>query len=115
MRIISDFDGVFTSQQHEADAVGERQIEVVAEAIGDAVKAQAVIAGLRGEVTASPTTHGWVTAAGISCYADEDPYVFHNAVGAALYERGPQDVVNALKDKGFAAKVERAFSRAAES
>jgi phosphoglycolate phosphatase-like HAD superfamily hydrolase len=103
MRILTDFDGVFTAQDAEAEAVGERQVEVVKEALGgDAIKARALVTGLRAEVKAAPTEHGWVTADGLSCYADEDPYVFHNAVGAALYTRGPDDLRDGLRRLGLA-------------
>lgn len=92
--LLSDFDGVFTNQDAEAAEVGARLGEIVGE--------PALIERLRAQVRALPERHGWISKGILSCYADEDPYVFNNAVAAALYAEGPPGVVKRLRDAGFA-------------
>lgn len=102
MRIITDFDGVLTAQDAEAAAVGERLLERVTEAMGGATnRAYALVSGLRAEVRANPATHGWFSGDEIACYADEDPYVFNNALARAIYVQGPAEVREKLRAQGF--------------
>lgn len=100
-RIVSDFDGVFTTQEGEAAAVGEYQLELIGTALGDFTLAQEVVQQARDRVLADALHHGWWWSDLITCYADEDPYVFHNAVVACLYQSGPADVITRLKSAGF--------------
>ncbi|MBI4510678.1 MAG: HAD family hydrolase [Deltaproteobacteria bacterium] len=100
MRIVSDFDGVLTDPEAEAEAVGDFQVSVVSAAIGDSRRAMEIIQSMRRTVKATPERHGWLVEGVISCYADEDPYIFHNAVGAALWAQGPRDVIDALREAG---------------
>ncbi|GIW72578.1 MAG: hypothetical protein KatS3mg102_2120 [Planctomycetota bacterium] len=101
MRIVSDFDGVWTDPRAEAEAVGARQLERLAEALGgDRPRAEAVLAELRARVRARPEAHGWLWQGELSAFADEDPYIFHNAVAAALYEQGGEAVA-ALRRAGL--------------
>lgn len=101
MRILSDFDGVLTHQDAEAEAVARRLDERVTEALGgDAARALAVLTGLRAEVRAKPEIHGWYVGEEIGCYADEDPYVFNNAVCRALFVQGPAEVREKVREKG---------------
>lgn len=100
MRIISDFDGVLTTQYAEAAAVGERQVELLGEALGDEAAARTLLDGLRVEVRGDPASYGWPADEGVSCYADEDPYVFHVAVAALLFDRASDEVRDALAGVG---------------
>lgn len=102
MRIVSDFDGVLTTQEGEADAVGDRQIQLVGEILGDHDEAKRLFEGYRAIVKADPENYGWVIGGNLTCYADEDPYVFHNAVGSVLYKQGPAEVLEKLKAMGLA-------------
>jgi len=102
MHIISDFDGVLTAQEGEADAVGIRQLELLADAAGSKVVAQTLLDEYRVEVRAAPTSHGWWVKGYLTCYADEDPYVFHTAVSNVLYEKGPRSIVDKLIASGMA-------------
>jgi FMN phosphatase YigB (HAD superfamily) len=101
MRIIVDFDGVFTEHTAEAEAVGARHLALVSEALGDAARAQALVLEMRAEARKDPERSGWLSGGAISCYADEDPYAFHNAVAAALYARAPADVIERLGAAGM--------------
>jgi hypothetical protein len=112
VRIITDFDGVITAQDAEADAVGERLLERATEALGgDAVRAHAIVAGLRAEVRANPAAHGWFVGDAIGCYADEDPYAFHNAVARAIYTiPGGAELAGRFRELGFATEVDLAIA-----
>jgi hypothetical protein len=81
MKLLSDFDGVFTNQDAEAAEVGR----VLDERVGDVQ----LLRELRDEVKARPSLYGWFSGGVLSCYADEDPYVFNNAVCGALYKLAP--------------------------
>lgn len=102
MRIVSDFDGVMTEEAAEAEAVGRGHAALVAEALGDAALAAAVMEEMRAEVRRAPERHGWFSGGEIACYADEDPYCFHNAVAYALYAAAPADVITRLHTSGLA-------------
>jgi hypothetical protein len=102
LRILTDFDGVLTTQDAEAAAVGARLLERVAEALsGDRIRALALVEGLRGEIRADPAAHGWFDGGEISCFADEDPYVFHVATAFALWRKGPAEVRERLRAAGI--------------
>jgi len=100
IRIVSDFDGVFTNQDAEAAAVGAFQLSTVAGAVGDADAAREQVEAARAWVRSHPGTAGWVSAGVLTCYADEDPYVFHEAVAERLYATAPRDVREALAARG---------------
>lgn len=97
MKILSDFDGVFTTPEGEAASCAAYLDEL----LGD----RALLAALRAEVSSAPERHGWMVSDSgrtvISAYADEDPYIYNNGVVAALYERGPAAVLTRLRDSGF--------------
>ena len=98
MRVMSDFDGVFTDPAGEAEAVGARQLEVLTEVLGD--EAADLVQSVRDEVRRNPMENGWISEGLLSCYADEDPYVFHNAVSAKVFGREGAHV-SKLKEAGF--------------
>lgn len=102
MRIITDFDGVLTSQDAEASAVGARLDDRLAEALGgDAARAKGILDGVRAAVRAFPERHGWYVGDALGCYADEDPFVFNNATCHALLREGPAEAREALAAAGF--------------
>jgi hypothetical protein len=94
MKLLSDFDGVFTNQDDEAAEVGAR--------LGEVIDDTELLRSLREEVRARPERHGWFVGARVSCYADEDPYVFNNAVARALFEMGPRAAVERIVASGYA-------------
>lgn len=100
-RIISDFDGVLTAQEAEAEAVGRCQLDWVSQVMGDRGRAEALLERCRAQVRADPAHHGWVVGGQLTCYADEDPYVFHNAAGQVLYETAPEAVLRDLAAMGM--------------
>jgi FMN phosphatase YigB (HAD superfamily) len=101
VHIVSDFDGVWTDPSDEAAAVGAWQQHRLGEVLGGADPLAArLLSEVRDAVRRRPHAHGWIRPGGLSCYADEDPYVFHNAVATALWERGCEGA-RALSDAGY--------------
>jgi phosphoglycolate phosphatase-like HAD superfamily hydrolase len=100
MRILSDFDGVFTDPADEAAAVGERMAERLS-AITGVGEARVILDAVRASIEAEPTAHGWRIGEAISCYADEDPYARHNATAAALYAGADPALRRRLAAAGF--------------
>lgn len=102
MRILTDFDGVFTTQEAEAAAVGARQVELMGEALGDRALATRIFEETSEAVRKNPGAYGWISGGAIACYADEDPYVFNNAVAAAIYAEAAPAAREKLAAAGLA-------------
>jgi len=82
--ILVDFDGVWTDMRGQAEAVvtGARQRlatlgRIEPKAVDDALERA------RSLVRSAPPEHGWRVNGRITAYADEDPFLFHNATMAA--------------------------------
>ncbi|HKE01094.1 MAG TPA: hypothetical protein VKE69_08800 [Planctomycetota bacterium] len=93
MKILSDFDGVFTDPTAEAASVAA----VLDELVGD----PALVERVRADVRAHPERHGWRFGGAITSYADEDLYVFHNAVAVAVWSAATPAVLERLRVAGF--------------
>jgi len=105
MKILSDFDGVWTNQALEAESV---KLYLAAEAARLANVAPDVAlehfrdfeAAVRGE----PQSFGWAPDGRLTAYVDEDPFCVPNAL-ALFVERGTCDVTaryrDAILDGGF--------------
>ena len=97
MRLLSDFDGVWTDPAAEATAQGEVMNETWAEwarhggpdGLGDWLDAA------RRAVAAEPTAYGWLSSGRISAWADEDPFVSHGALLHYVHVRSAHDPVAA--------------------
>ena len=84
MKLLSDFDGVWTMPIEEGAAHGEeldRALEAHA-APDERARVRDWIAGARAAVRADPVRYGWASAGRISAFGDEDPFTEH---GALLY------------------------------
>jgi phosphoserine phosphatase len=82
MRLLSDFDGVWTDPWREGLAQGEVVDErLLAWAAGEARAGVGEwLAAARARLAAAPLEHGWESDDRISAYADEDPFVMHAAL-----------------------------------
>ena len=72
-KILSDFDGVWTETNDEADALHRQLIDWCTELRGDRVAVEADIAAFRREVQQDPGSYGWAPDGRISAFSDEDP------------------------------------------
>lgn len=100
-KIVSDFDGVFTEVRGQAAAVDAARVAGLVERSGlPEADVLAALEAAAAAVDASPSSYGWMWEGRISAYADEDPFLRHNALVAAL---GPladagEDRAAALRD-----------------
>lgn len=80
-KILSDFDGVWTDQQIEAEYVERFAIDALADVTGASrASVAADWAAFVAEVLAAPGEHGWAPDGRISAYVDEDPLCQGSAV-----------------------------------
>jgi hypothetical protein len=93
MKLLSDFDGVWTYPDEEGAAHGAALdaalLALAGEGDGDAVRAW--IARARAAVRAEPTRWGWWSNGRLSAFADEDPFTEHGAVLQYLHEQRALD------------------------
>lgn len=82
--MVVDFDGVWTDMRGQAEAVlaGSKQ-RLAALARIDPEAVDRALDRARALVRSAPAEHGWRVNGRITAYADEDPYLFHNATMAA--------------------------------
>jgi hypothetical protein len=109
MRLLSDFDGVWTLPVEEGLAHGE-ELDRALEALVDERDRAAVrewVARARAAVRAAPTRWGWASAGRLSAFADEDPFTEHGAVLHYLHDRRGEDPL--------AARLAAAIEAAGES
>ena len=93
MKLLSDFDGVWTYPDEEGAAHGA-ELDAALEALvpeGDRAQVRDWIAFARLAVRAEPTRWGWVSAGRISAFADEDTFTEHGALLHYLHARRDSD------------------------
>jgi hypothetical protein len=82
MKLLSDFDGVWTLPEEEGVANGAA-LDAALEAMlgeGDRPAVRAWVARARAALRAEPSRWGWSTSGRISAFADEDPFTVHGAL-----------------------------------
>src|SRR5260221_5016406 len=106
MKLLSDFDGVWTSPGAEGLAHGveldEALLAVAEPRDRDAVREWTGAA--RRAVRAVPTRWGWTSAGRISAFADEDPFTEHGALLHYLDEQRAHDPLAARLAAAIEAK-----------
>lgn len=82
MKLLSDFDGVWTHPAAEARAQGELLDAAVAGlAAGPEREAAAAwVAGARAAIRREPARWGWANDGRVAAFADEDPFAEHSAL-----------------------------------
>lgn len=82
MKLVTDFDGVWTLPDEEAAAQGAWMDRTLAEWAGEEGRdAMAIwIAGARRAAEAEPVRYGWAPGGRISAFGDEDPFAAHSAL-----------------------------------
>jgi hypothetical protein len=82
MKLLSDFDGVWTYPDEEGAAHGAALDAALEAALGEGERpaVRAWIAHARAVLRAEPARWGWSTAGRISAFADEDPFTEHGAL-----------------------------------
>ncbi len=82
MKLLSDFDGVWTHPREESRTQGELVDAQLVEWSPPELRerARAWIADARRRVLAQPDLYGWAPGGRLSCFADEDPFAEHSAL-----------------------------------
>src|SRR5262245_61046674 len=108
MKLLSDFDGVWTEPFAEGSAQGEiLESRLVEWATGaPAASTRAWIAAARQAARAEPTRYGWASNGRISAFGDEDPFIVHSALLHYVEQRAAVDpaakaLVDAVRRNGF--------------
>lgn len=108
MKILSDFDGVWTDPGPEAEAVRRLWIERTAELSGiDEDRVDADLRHLAAVALARPGEHGWAPNGRISAFADEDPLILGNAVADLMRRWGEGDGPRDGEDAEIATRCAR--------
>jgi len=81
IKIVSDFDGVWTDQAGEAAAIRELLESELARTSGEPLaRVQLDVEALAAIVRAEPHAHGWAPEGRITAYVDEDPLCESSAI-----------------------------------
>lgn len=85
MKLLTDFDGVWTDPREEAALGYDFIAHEVCRLTGlDLNLVQKRIASIRSDVLASPLSHGWESNGAIAAFSEEDPYITNNAICRAI-------------------------------
>lgn len=95
MRLLSDFDGVWTHPRAEAESQGRVLDDALAGLVPEHERAEvrAWIADARRAVAAEPTLWGWAPGGRITAFADEDPFAPHSALLHYIGVQAHEDAV----------------------
>ncbi|MEO5989367.1 MAG: hypothetical protein ABIU54_14985 [Candidatus Eisenbacteria bacterium] len=97
MRLLSDFDGVWTHPREEGLAQGVLldELMVLWSPAQDRDETRVWLSAARQAVLAEPSRFGWAPGGRISCFADEDPFAVHSALLHYLQGRRDDDAIAA--------------------
>lgn len=101
MRLLSDFDGVWTHPREEAAAQGAVLDGLLVEWVEPAMRADAAarLAEIRVAVRANPERYGWAPGGRLSAFGDEDPFAEHSGVLHYMHLHAGEDpVVRAMQE-----------------
>lgn len=95
MKLVSDFDGVWTDPAAEADAQGEELEQALLGWTDEADRAHASewLAQARAHVRREPARYGWAPGGRVSAFGDEDPFAAHSALLHYLHLEAERDPV----------------------
>lgn len=105
MRLLSDFDGVWTNPAAEAAAQGDVMLETW-QAWAREGGPDGLVRWLdeaRAATRARPTEYGWLSSGRISAWADEDPFVAHGALLHYIHVHAARDPVAGWLERTTAA------------
>lgn len=106
MKLVSDFDGVWTYPDAEAEAQGRILDAMLERALTGELRdrGREWIGAARAAVAATPRRWGWRANGTLSAFGDEDPFTAHNGLLHYIEDAAPVDpVARAILD-GFAAR-----------
>lgn len=81
VKLVSDFDGVWTNQEIEADYVWKHIINSVAALTGESKESvEGLLNGCKKEMDRQPYEYGWFFDGSVAAYYQEDPFGDNNAI-----------------------------------
>lgn len=81
VKVISDFDGVWTNQDAEAVYVWDYMVKSIADLTGDTNESvNSILLECKKEMDRSPYEYGWFYDGSIAAYYQEDPFGDNNAI-----------------------------------
>jgi phosphoglycolate phosphatase-like HAD superfamily hydrolase len=81
VKLISDFDGVWTNQEIEAEYVWNYIVKSLSDLTGDSADAiESLLAESKKDMNRAPWDYGWFNGGVISAYYQEDPFGDNNAI-----------------------------------
>lgn len=81
LKLVSDFDGIWTNQNIEAEYVWNYILNSVSELSGNSLEAtKKFFEQCKSEMNKSPEKYGWTVAGEIAVFYKEDPYGDNNAI-----------------------------------
>lgn len=108
MKLVTDFDGVWTLPDEEAAAQGAWMDRTLADWAGEPDRSTitAWISRARKAAAAEPSRYGWAPGGRISVYGDEDPFAAHSAFLHYLALQKGRDasadaLLHAIETNGF--------------
>ncbi|HET7226664.1 MAG TPA: hypothetical protein VFK69_13230 [Candidatus Eisenbacteria bacterium] len=95
MKLVSDFDGVWTDPSAEASAQGEELEQALLGWTDEADRAHAAewLVMAREHVRREPDRYGWAPGGRLSAFGDEDPFAAHSALLHYLHLAAGRDPV----------------------
>ncbi len=103
MKLLSDFDGVWTNPNAEGAAQGEYVDRALAGWTADPQGAGEWIRAARLATRREPTRWGWLSNGRMSAYADEDPFIQHSALLHYVHDHAALDpIAGAMRDGALA-------------
>jgi len=103
MKLLSDFDGVWTNPNAEGVAQGEYVDRTLASWTSDPAHAAEWIRSARLATRREPTRWGWLSNGRMSAFADEDPFIQHSALLHYVHDHSGRDAVaGAMRDGALA-------------
>ncbi|MGH2574694.1 MAG: hypothetical protein ACRDFC_03230, partial [Ignavibacteria bacterium] len=81
IKLLSDFDGVWTNQEEEADYVRDYIVSELSNITGSSKnKIQKLLDGIKSEMDKAPHKYGWMNNGEVAAYYKEDRLADNNAV-----------------------------------
>lgn len=81
VKLISDFDGVWTNQEAEAVYVWDYMVKSIADLTGDTTESvNSILLECKKEMDRTPYEYGWFYDGSIAAYYQEDPFGDNNAI-----------------------------------
>lgn len=101
MKLLSDFDGVWTHPREESRVQGEIVDGLLVDWAPEALRSEVLawVARARRAVLAEPERYGWAPGGRLSAFADEDPFAEHSALLHFVHLHAGEDpIARALHD-----------------